>query len=155
SRGRCKRRLRSLAMASQYIYTMHKVSRFYPPDRDILKEVTLSFFPGAKIGVIGGNGAGKSSILRIMAGLDDGYTGEARLTPGYTVGLLEQEPHLDPALNVIDNIMEGVGPVRDLLAEYNTVMAMWGEPDADFEKVGALQAELEDKISAADAWNLE
>ena len=143
------------AMSAQYIYTMHKVSRFYPPDRDILKEVTLSFFPGAKIGVIGGNGAGKSSILKIMAGIDHEYTGDARLTPGFTVGMLEQEPHLDDTKNVLDNIMDGVGPVRDLLTRYNEVMGMWGEPDADFEKVGAMQAELEDKISAADAWNLE
>src|SRR5262245_40615253 len=141
--------------SAQFIFTMHKVSRFHPPDKEVLRDITLAFYPGAKIGVIGPNGAGKSSILRIMAGLDDGYTGEARLTPGFTVGMLEQEPHLDPALDVIGNIMEGVGPIRDLLAEYNAVMAMWGEPDADFEKVGALQAELEDKISAADAWNLE
>ncbi|HNI35626.1 MAG TPA: ATP-binding cassette domain-containing protein, partial [Microthrixaceae bacterium] len=142
-------------MNAQYIFTMRKVSRFYPPDRDILKDVTLSFFPGAKIGVIGGNGAGKSSILKIMAGVDTEYTGEARLTPGFTVGLLEQEPHLDPSLDVIGNVMEGVGPVRDLITRYNEVMAMWGEPDADYEKVGAMQAELEDKITAADAWNLE
>ena len=142
-------------MASQYIYTMHKVSRFYPPDRDILKEITLSFFPGAKIGVLGHNGSGKSSLLKIMAGIDDGYTGEARLTPGFSVGLLEQEPHLDDSKDVLGNVMDGVGAVRDVLTRYNEVMAMWGEPDADFEKVGALQAELEDKISAADAWNLE
>ena len=142
-------------MASQYIYTMHKVSRFYPPDRDILKEITLSFFPGAKIGVLGHNGSGKSSLLKIMAGIDDGYTGEARLTPGFSVGLLEQEPHLDESKDVLGNVMDGVGAVRDVLTRYNEVMAMWGEPDADFEKVGALQAELEDKISAADAWNLE
>jgi len=142
-------------MSAQYIYTMYKVSRFYPPDRDILKEVTLSFYPGAKIGVIGHNGSGKSSLLKIMAGIDDGYTGEARLTPGFTVGMLEQEPHLDPTKNVIDNVMDGVGPVRDVLTRYNEVMAMWGEPDADFEKIGVLQAELEDKIAAADAWNLE
>ena len=142
-------------MSAQYIYTMHKVSRFYPPDRDILKEVTLSFFPGAKIGVIGGNGAGKSSILKIMAGIDTEYTGEARLTPGFTVGMLEQEPHLDDSKDVIGNVMDGVGAVRDLIVRYNEVMAMWGEPDADYEKVGAMQAELEDKITAADAWNLE
>ena len=140
---------------AEFIYTMHKVSRFYPPDRDILKEITLSFFPGAKIGVLGHNGSGKSSLLKIMAGIDDGYTGEARLTPGFSVGLLEQEPHLDESKDVLGNVMDGVGAVRDVLTRYNEVMAMWGEPDADFEKVGALQAELEDKISAADAWNLE
>ncbi len=142
-------------MAAQFIFTMHKVSRYYPPDRDVLKDITLSFYPGAKIGVLGSNGSGKSSLLRIMAGLDDGFTGEARLTQGFSVGLLEQEPHLDDSLNVIDNVMNGVGPVRDLLTRYNAVMAAWGDPDADFEKIGAEQAELEDKIAAADAWNLE
>ncbi len=142
-------------MSNQFIFTMYKVNRFYPPDRDVLKDITLSFYPGAKIGVIGANGSGKSSILRIMAGMDDGFTGEARLTPGYSAGLLEQEPHLDEAKDVMGNVMDGVAPVRDLLAHYDEVMAMWGEPDADFEKVGALQAELEDKMAAADAWNLE
>jgi len=93
--------------------------------------------------------------LRIMAGLDDGFTGEARLTPGFSVGYLAQEPQLDPAKDVLGNVMDGVGPVRDLLDRYNEVMAMWGDPDADYEKVGALQAELEDKIAAADAWSLE
>ena len=87
-------------MSAQYIYTMHKLSKFIPPDRDILKEVSLSFIPGAKIGVLGANGAGKSTVLRIMAGLDDDYTGEARLTDGYTVGLLEQEPQLDDTKTV-------------------------------------------------------
>ena len=90
-----------------------------------------------------------------MAGEDDGYSGEARLTPGFTVGLLAQEPQLDPAKDVIGNVMDGVGPVRDVLARYDEVMAMWGDPDADYEKVGALQAELEDKIAATDAWNLD
>jgi len=142
-------------MAAQFIFTMHKVSRYYPPDRDVLKDITLSFYPGAKIGVLGSNGSGKSSLLRIMAGLDDGFTGEARLTQGFSVGLLEQEPHLDESLNVIDNVMNGVGPVRDLLSRYNEVMSAWGDPDADFDKIGTEQAELEDKIAAADAWNLE
>ncbi len=142
-------------MSTQFIFTMYKVSRFYPPDREVLKDITLSFYPGAKIGVLGSNGAGKSSLLRIMAGLDDGYTGEARLSPGFTVGLLDQEPQLDPAKDVMGNVLDGVGPVRDLLTRYNEVMAAWGDPDADFEKIGAEQAELEDKIAAADAWNLE
>jgi len=134
---------------------MHKLSRFYPPDRTVLENVSLSFFPGAKIGVLGGNGAGKSSLLRVMAGLDDGFTGEARLTPGFSVGFLAQEPQLDAAKDVMGNVMDGVGPVRDLIDRYNEVLAMWANPDADFEKVGALQAELEDKINAADAWNVE
>jgi ATP-binding cassette ChvD family protein len=142
-------------MAHEFIYTCYKLGRFYPPDRTVLENISLSFYPGAKIGVIGSNGSGKSSLLRIMAGLDDGYSGEARLTPGFSVGLLEQEPQLDPAKDVLGNVMDGVAPVRDLLARYEEVMAMWGDPDADYEKVGALQAELEDKIAAADAWSLD
>jgi ATP-binding cassette ChvD family protein len=142
-------------MAAQFIFTMRKVGRFHPPDRQVLEDISLSFYPGAKIGVLGPNGAGKSSLLRIMAGVDDGYTGEARLTPGFSVGLLEQEPHLDEAKDVMGNVMDGVGPVRDILERYNEVMAAWGDPDADFEKIGAEQAELEDRIAAADAWNLE
>ncbi len=142
-------------MSAQFIFTMHKVSRFYPPDREVLKDISLSFYPGAKIGVIGANGSGKSSLLRIMAGLDEGYTGEARLTPGFSVGMLEQEPTLDTDKDVVGNVMDGVAPVRDLLDRYNAVMAAWGDPDADFEKIGAEQAELEDRISATDAWNLD
>ena len=142
-------------MAHEFIYTCYKLARFYPPDRTILENISLSFYPGAKIGVIGSNGSGKSSLLRIMAGLDDGYTGEARLTPGFTVGLLEQEPQLDPAKDVLGNVMDGVAPIRDMLTRYDEVMAMWADPDADYEKVGAMQAELEDKIAAADAWSLD
>src|SRR4249919_1870670 len=142
-------------MAPQFIFTTYKLGRYYPPDRQVLADISLSFYPGAKIGVLGANGSGKSSLLRIMAGLDDGFTGEARLTPGFTVGHLAQEPQLDPAKDVKGNVMDGVGPVRDLLVRYDELMAMWGDPDADYEKVGALQAELEDKVAAADAWNLE
>jgi sulfate-transporting ATPase len=142
-------------MAPQFIYTTHKLGRFYPPDRVVLENISLSFYPGAKIGVIGPNGAGKSSLLRIMAGLDDGFTGEARLTPGFSAGYLPQEPTLDPAKDVLGNVMDGVAPIRAVLDRYNDVMAMWGDPDADYEKVGTLQAELEDKINAADAWNLD
>ena len=142
-------------MSAQFIFTMHKVSRYYPPDREVLKDISLSFYPGAKIGVIGSNGSGKSSLLRIMAGFDDGFTGEARLTPGFTVGLLEQEPHLDESKDVMANVMDGVGPVRDILARYDEVMAAWGDPDADFDKIGAEQVDLEVKIAATDAWNLE
>jgi sulfate-transporting ATPase len=142
-------------MTAQFIYTTHRLGRFYPPDRIVLENISLSFYPGAKIGVIGPNGAGKSSLLRIMAGLDDGFTGQARLTPGFTVGFLSQEPTLDPDKDVLGNVMEGVAPIRALLDRYNEVMAMWGEPDADYEKIGALQAEVEDKVNAADAWNLD
>ena len=142
-------------MAAEFIYTCYKLARFYPPDRTVLENISLSFYPGAKIGVLGSNGRGKSSLLKIMAGVDDGFTGEARLTPGFSVGLLEQEPKLDAAKNVLENVMDGVAPIRDLLAEYEKVTAMWGEPDADFDKVGALQAQLESKINAVDAWSLE
>ena len=142
-------------MASEYIFTMHKCSRFYPPDRDILKDISLSFFPGAKIGVLGANGAGKSSLLKIMAGLDDGFSGEARLSPPYTVGFLPQEPELDPTKTVYENVMEGVGEVADLLARYDAVLSQWSEPDADFEKLGSLQSSLEKEIEAAGAWDLQ
>ncbi len=142
-------------MAAEFIYTCYKLARFYPPDRTVLENISLSFYPGAKIGVLGSNGSGKSSLLKIMAGLDDEFTGEARLTPGFSVGLLEQEPKLDPTKDVLGNVMDGVAPIRDLLAEYEKVTAMWAEPDADFDKVGALQAKLEAKINAVDAWSLE
>jgi ATP-binding cassette ChvD family protein len=142
-------------VTAEFIYTCYKLGRFYPPDRQVLADISLSFYPGAKIGVLGANGSGKSSLLRIMAGIDDGFTGEARLTPGFSAGLLAQEPQLDAGKDVLGNVMDGVAPIRDLLAEYEKVTAMWGEPDADFEKVGARQAELEAKIAAADAWSLE
>jgi len=142
-------------MASEYIFTMHKCSRFYPPDRDVLKDISLSFFPGAKIGVLGANGAGKSSLLKIMAGLDDGFSGEARLSPPYTVGFLPQEPELDPTKTVYENVMEGVGEVADLLARYDAVLSQWSDPDADFEKLGSLQSALEKEIEAAGAWDLQ
>jgi sulfate-transporting ATPase len=142
-------------MAQQFIFTMIDVSRHHPPDKDVLKNVTLAFLPGAKIGVIGHNGAGKSSVLRIMAGLDTGFTGEAKLTEGYTVGLLEQEPHLDPAKDVLGNIMDGVAEIKALIDEYNEVLAGWSDPDADFEKLGDRQATLEKRIEAAGAWDLD
>ncbi|HEX5451672.1 MAG TPA: energy-dependent translational throttle protein EttA [Candidatus Limnocylindrales bacterium] len=142
-------------MPAEFIYTTYKLARHYPPDRTVLENISISFYPGAKIGVIGPNGAGKSSLLRIMAGLDDGFTGEARLTPGFTVGYLAQEPELDPAKDVKGNVMDGVAEVQALIDDYNTVMAAWSDPDADYEAIGARQAALEDKIAAADAWNLE
>jgi ATP-binding cassette ChvD family protein len=142
-------------MGAQFIYTMHKVGRFHPPDREVLSDITLAFYPGAKIGVLGPNGAGKSSLLRIMAGVDDGYTGEARLTPGFTVGLLEQEPQLDPSKDVLGNVMDGVGETATLLERYDAVLAMWADPDADYEKLGEEQAELEKAIEATGAWDLK
>jgi ATP-binding cassette ChvD family protein len=142
-------------MAHEFIYTCYKLARVYPPDRTVLENISLSFYPGAKIGVLGANGAGKSSLLRIMAGLDDGYSGEARLTPGFSVGYLAQEPDLDPTKDVKGNVMDGVAAVQSIIDRYNDVMTMWGDPDADYDKIGALQAELEDKIAATDAWSLE
>jgi energy-dependent translational throttle protein EttA len=142
-------------MSAQFIFTTRRVSRFHPPDKEVLKDITLAFYPGAKIGVLGPNGAGKSSLLRIMAGVDDGYTGEARLTPGFSVGMLEQEPRLDAAKDVQGNVMDGVGQVAALLAEYDDVMAGWADPDADYEKLGARQADLEARIDAAGAWDLQ
>ena len=142
-------------MSAQFIFTMRKVSRFHPPDREVLKDITLAFYPGAKIGVIGPNGSGKSSLLRIMAGVDDGYTGEARLSPGFGVGLLEQEPQLDPAKNVMGNVMDGVGETATLLERYDEVLAKWADPDADYEKLGEEQADLEAKIEASGAWDLK
>jgi ATP-binding cassette ChvD family protein len=142
-------------MPPEYIYTAYKLARHYPPDRTVLEDISLSFFPGAKIGVIGPNGAGKSSLLKIMAGLDDGHTGEARLTPGFTVGYLDQEPQLDPTKDVKGNVLDGVREVQALIDDYNAVMARWAESDADYDAIGAEQAKLEDRIEAADAWNLE
>ena len=142
-------------MAPEFIYTTHRLGRHYPPDRTVLEDISISFYPGAKIGVIGPNGAGKSSLLRIMAGLDDGFVGDARLTPGFSVGYLSQEPELDPAKNVKGNVLDGVRPVQDLIDQYNAVMARWSDPDADYESIGVEQAALEDRIAAADAWNLD
>src|SRR5215203_5327787 len=142
-------------MPAEFIYTAYRLARHYPPDRTVLEDISLSFYPGAKIGVIGPNGAGKSSLLKIMAGLDDGYTGEARLTPSFAVGYLAQEPQLDPAKDVKGNVMDGVAAVQSIVDRYNDVMAMWADPDADYDKIGTLQAELEDRIAATDAWSLE
>src|SRR4026207_1309686 len=143
------------AMPAASISTTYKRARHYPPDRTVLEDISLSFYPGAKIGVIGPNGAGKSSLLKIMAGLDDGFTGEARLTPGFTVGYPSREPQRDAAKDVKANVMDGVREVQTLIEQYNAVMAKWSEPDADYDAIGAEQSALEDKINAADAWNVE
>ncbi len=142
-------------MAAEFIYTTRKLGRFHPPDRQVLEDISLSFYPGAKIGVIGSNGSGKSSLLAIMAGLDDGFSGEARLTPGFTVGLLAQEPELDASKDVVGNVMDGVAEVQGVLDRYNQVLAAFAEPDADYDVLLAEQATLQDRIDATDAWDLE
>ena len=142
-------------MAAQFIFTMRDLRRFYPPDREVLKGINLSFYPGAKIGVIGSNGSGKSSLLRIMAGLDDGYTGEARLSPGFSVGYLSQEPHLDPTKDVAGNVADGISEQRDLVIRFNEVCAAFADPDADFDALLKEQSELQTRIDAANAWDLE
>jgi len=142
-------------MTQRFIFTMNKLGRFVPPDREVLSGITLAFIAGAKIGVLGPNGAGKTTLLRIMAGLDDGYSGEARLTPGFSVGLLAQEPELDPAKDVLGNVMDGAGESAALLAEYEQILAAWSDPQADFDKLGARQADVETKIAAAGAWELQ
>ena len=142
-------------MAAQFIFTMRDLRRFYPPDREVLRGINLSFYPGATIGVIGSNGSGKSSLLRIMAGLDDGFTGEARLTPGFTVGYLPQEPQLDESKDVVGNVADGVGEQRDLLVRFNEVCAGFADPDADFDALLAEQASLQTRIDALGAWDLE
>jgi energy-dependent translational throttle protein EttA len=134
---------------------MRGLTRFYPPDREVLKGINLSFYPGAKIGVIGSNGSGKSSLLRIMAGEDDGFSGEARLTPGFTVGYLPQEPQLDESKDVAGNVAEGVGEAKQLVDRYNAVCAAFGDPDADIDALLAEQADLQTKIDAAGAWELD
>ncbi len=134
---------------------MRGLSRFHPPDRQVLENINLSFYPGAKIGVLGSNGAGKSSLLRVMAGEDDGYSGEARLTQGFTVGMLHQEPELDSDKDVMGNVMDGLGETATLLERYDEVLAGWADPDADYDKLGNQQAELEKQIEAAGAWDLK
>src|SRR5580765_3606576 len=137
-------------MAShQYIFTMYKLSRTHPPDKQVLKDISLSFLPGAKIGVLGLNGAGKSTLLRIMAGEDKEYRGEAQLAPGASVGLLEQEPHLDESKDVKGNVEDGVRELRDLLDRFNELAANYSDETAD--EFAALQA----RIDVADAWNLD
>ncbi len=140
---------------SRFIYTMRDLRRFYPPDREVLKGIHISMWPGAKIGVLGSNGSGKSSLLKIMAGQDDGFTGEARLTPGFTVGFLAQEPQLNPDKDVLGNVKEGVAAVAALVDRYKVVCESMGDPDADFDKLLAEQSELQDKIDAANAWDLD
>ena len=149
-----------MADDKKIIFSMVGVSKIYPPQKQVLKNIYLSFFYGAKIGIIGLNGSGKSSLLKIIAGIDKSYQGEVVFSPGYSVGYLEQEPQLDPDKTVIDVVREGVKPVMDLLAEFEKVNEAFGDPEVleDPDKMDALiqrQAELQDKLDAADAWNID
>jgi ATP-binding cassette ChvD family protein len=144
-----------MADDKKVIFSMVGVSKIYPPQKQVLKNIYLSFFYGAKIGIIGLNGSGKSSLLKIIAGVDKDYQGEVVFSPGYSVGYLEQEPKLDPNKTVIEVVREGVQPIMDMLAEFDQVNAAFGDPDADFDALLARQAELQDKLDAADAWNID
>ena len=136
-------------MSSQYIFTMYKLSRVHPPDKKVLEDISLSFLPGAKIGVLGPNGSGKSTLLRIMAGQDTDFRGDAQLAPGATVGLLEQEPQLDPSKDVRGNVEDGVRELRDMLDRFNELAANYSD-----ETAGEF-ARLQDAIDAADIWDLD
>ncbi|MEP5607427.1 MAG: ATP-binding cassette domain-containing protein, partial [Marinobacter alexandrii] len=140
---------------AQYVYTMNRVGKIVPPKKQILKDISLSFFPGAKIGVLGLNGSGKSTLLRIMAGVDTDIVGEARPQPGINIGYLPQEPQLDPAKDVRGNVEEGVQEATDALAGLEKVYADYAEPDADFDALAKEQARLEDIIQATDAHNVD
>ena len=142
-------------MSTQFVYTMHRVGKVVPPKRHILKNISLSFFPGAKIGVLGLNGAGKSTLLRIMAGIDKDIEGEARPQPGIKIGYLPQEPKLEPQQTVREAIEEAVGEVKRALTRLDEVYALYADPDADFDKLAAEQAELESIIQAHDGHNLD
>jgi sulfate-transporting ATPase len=142
-------------MAQQYIFTMKDLRKVVPPKREILKGIYLSFYPGAKIGVIGGNGAGKSTLLRIMAGVDKEFIGEAFPAEGIKIGYLPQEPQLDPTKNVKENVEEAVKETKELLKRFEEVSAKFADPDADMDKLMEEQAKLQDKIDAANAWELD
>jgi energy-dependent translational throttle protein EttA len=140
---------------AQFIYTMNRVGKIVPPKRVILRDISLSFFPGAKIGVLGLNGSGKSTLLRIMAGVDKEFEGEARPQPGIKIGFLEQEPQLDASKDVRGNVEMAVAHIKDALKRLDEVYAAYADPDADFEKIAAEQAKLEALIQATDGHNLE
>jgi len=136
------------------IYTMNDVSRIYGA-KAVLKNISISYYYGAKIGVIGSNGSGKSTLFRILAGIDKDFTGETILAPGYSIGYLEQEPQLADGKTVSEVVREGVIYITDLLREFDRINESFGDPDADFDKLGTRQAELQEKLDAADAWNLD
>ncbi|MGH8127925.1 MAG: ATP-binding cassette domain-containing protein, partial [Gammaproteobacteria bacterium] len=140
---------------AQYVYTMNRVGKVVPPGRHILKNISLSFFPGAKIGVLGLNGSGKSTLLRIMAGLDTEIEGEAQPQPGLRIGYLPQEPQLDDSKDVRGNVEQGLGEIAEAQGQLEAVYAAYAEPDADFDALAAEQARLENLVQAADAHNLE
>jgi ATP-binding cassette ChvD family protein len=140
---------------ADYIFTMIRASKFYGADRKVLEDITLAFLPGAKIGVLGANGAGKSTLLRIMAGREESSSGRAELAAGATVGLLEQEPELDPSKDVRGNVEHGVGRLRNLLTRFDEIAAAFAEPDADFDALIAEQAIVQEQIDRADAWSLD
>ncbi|NCO19127.1 MAG: ATP-binding cassette domain-containing protein, partial [Gammaproteobacteria bacterium] len=142
---------------SQYVYTMNRVSKVVPPNRTLIKDVSLSFFPGAKIGVLGLNGAGKSTVLRIMAGVDTEFDGEARAQPGIRIGYLSQEPELPEDETVREAVMEGMASLRDLLKRFDEISEAFAEPmsEAAMNTLLAEQAELQDKIDAAGGWELD
>jgi energy-dependent translational throttle protein EttA len=140
---------------TQVIYSMNKVGRIVPPNKQILRDISLGFYYGAKIGVLGLNGAGKSTLLRIMAGVDNDYVGEISMSKGYTVGLLEQEPRLDETKTVIEVVKESVQPIVEMLKRYDEVNAKFAEPDADFDALVAEQTKLQEGLDKHDAWNLD
>lgn len=142
-------------MTDQIIYSMVRVKRIYPPNKEVIHDISLSFFYGAKIGVLGLNGAGKSSLLKIMAGIDKDFLGETMLSKGYTVGMLEQEPQLDNQKTVKQVVEEAVMPIKEMLAKYDEVNAKFGEADADFDKLIAEQSRLQEELDKHDAWNLD
>ncbi|MBR1515175.1 MAG: energy-dependent translational throttle protein EttA [Paludibacteraceae bacterium] len=144
-----------MADDKKIIFSMVGVSKAFSPQKKVLNNIYLSFFYGAKIGIIGLNGAGKSTLMKIIAGVEKNYEGQVVFSPGYTVGYLEQDPKLDPDKTVRQCVQEGVQPVMDALAEYEQVNAAFAEPDADFDKLLARQAELQDRLDACDAWNID
>ena len=156
-RSHSERSFALLIMADdkKIIFSMVGVSKSFSPQKKVLNNIYLSFFYGAKIGIIGLNGAGKSTLLKIIAGIEKNYEGEVVFSPGYSVGYLEQDPQLDPEKTVRECVQQGVQPIMDMLAEYDAINMAFAEPDADFDKLLARQAELQDKLDSVDAWNID
>ncbi len=144
-----------MADDKKIIFSMVGVSKSFSPQKRVLNNIYLSFYYGAKIGIIGLNGTGKSTLMKIIAGVEKNYEGEVVFSPGYSVGYLEQDPKLDPEKTVRECVQEGVQPIMDMLREYDEINAAFAEPDADFDKLLARQAELQDKLDSSDAWNID